>query len=146
MEWHPHVTVATVIERDGKYLLIEEMSDNKLVYNQPAGHLEPNETLEQAAIRETLEETGWTIELSGVVGVTLYQSPHNLTTYLRTTFYGKALSHNAELTLDDGIQQAVWLTYNEVLAASDKLRSKLVLRAIEQYREGHRYPLSFIYD
>ena len=146
MEWQPHVTVATVIEHEGKYLLVEELSNGKLVYNQPAGHLDPNETLEQAAIRETLEETGWTIELEGVVGVALYHSPHNDTTYNRTTFHAKALAHDPTITLDDGIQQAIWLSYEEICAASDKLRSQLVLRAIEQYRDGHRYPLSLIYS
>lgn len=146
MDWIPHVTVATVIERDGKFLLVEEFSEGQLVYNQPAGHLDPNETLEQAAIRETLEETGWTIALDGLVGIALYQSPYNQTTYHRTTFYGTAIEHNPELELDSGIQRAVWLSYDEIVAISDKLRSKLVLRAIQQYRDGHRYPLSFIYD
>lgn len=146
MEWQPHVTVATVIEREGKYLIVEELSNGQHVYNQPAGHLDPKETLEQAAIRETLEETGWTIELQGVVGVALYHSPHNDTTYNRTTFYGKAINHDPTIKLDKGIEQALWLTYEELKAAPDKLRSKLVIRAIEQYRDGHRYPLSLIYS
>jgi len=146
MEWQPHVTVATVIERDGKYLLVEELSNDQLVYNQPAGHLDPNETLEQAAVRETLEETGWTIELEGVIGVALYHSEHNNTTYNRTTFYGCAISHDPALPLDEGIQRAVWFSYEEILQLSDKLRSTLVIRAIEQYRDGHRYPLSLIYS
>ena len=145
-QWYPHVTVAAVIERDGKYLLVEERSNGNLVYNQPAGHLDPNETLEQAAVRETLEETGWHIQLDGVVGIALYESPHNGVTYHRTTFYGHAVSHDADIELDNGIQQALWLSYEEIVAASDKLRSKLVLSAIEQYRKGHKYPLSFIYD
>ena len=145
-KWHPHVTVATVIEREGKYLLVEERSNGKLVINQPAGHLDPNETLEQAAVRETLEETGWHIKLKGIVGIALYTSPHNGTTYHRTTFYGEAVSHDLGRELDDGIVGAMWMTYEEVLAASDKLRSQLVLRAIQQYRDGHQYPLNFIYD
>ena len=144
--WYPHVTVATVIEREGKYLLVEERSNGKLVYNQPAGHLDPNETLEQAALRETLEETGWHIQVEGVVGIALYESQHNGVTYHRTTFYGTALKHDPNLELDSGIERAIWLSYEEILAASDKLRSKLVLRAIEQYRNGHKYPLSLIYD
>ncbi|MCR8921824.1 NUDIX hydrolase [Dasania sp. GY-MA-18] len=145
MEWQPHVTVATVIERDEKFLLVEELSNGEQVYNQPAGHLDPNETLEQAAVRETLEETGWDIELQGLLGVALYESPHNSITYHRTTFYGKALKHHPERALDDGIIQAVWMSYEELVASSDKLRSRLVLSAIEQYRNGHRYPLDFIY-
>ncbi|WP_026244582.1 NUDIX hydrolase [Dasania marina] len=146
MEWQPHVTVATIIERDKQFLLVEEMSHGKQVYNQPAGHLDPNETLQQAAVRETLEETGWAIELQGLVGVALYESPHNGVTYHRTTFYGKALNHHPELPLDDGIVRAVWMSYEEILASSDKLRSRLVLSAIEQYQNGHLYPLNFIYS
>ncbi|MGK0441444.1 MAG: 8-oxo-dGTP pyrophosphatase MutT (NUDIX family) [Pseudohongiellaceae bacterium] len=145
MEWHPHVTVATIIERDNKFLLVEEISNGKRVLNQPAGHLEPNETLEQAAVRETLEETGWTVELSGLVGVALYHSPHNNITYHRTTFYARAISHNPNATLDEGIQAALWLSYEEIAAKSDRLRSQLVLSAIDQYKNGHQYPLDFIY-
>jgi ADP-ribose pyrophosphatase YjhB (NUDIX family) len=146
MEWAPHVTVATIIEDNGKFLLVEEHSNGSLVINQPAGHLEEDETLQQAAIRETYEETGWHVELQGVVGVALYHSPHNKVTYHRTTFFAKAVSHDPKQVLDDGIEQAVWMTYDEMLAVRDKMRSKLVIRAVEQYLEGNRFPLSLIYD
>jgi ADP-ribose pyrophosphatase YjhB (NUDIX family) len=145
MEWLPHVTVATVIEKDGKYLLVEELCHGNLVFNQPAGHLDPDESLQQAAIRETFEETGWHIELEGVVGVALYTSPQNQVTYHRTTFYAKALSHDANQPLDDGIQRALWMTYEEILAAKDKLRSHLVIKSIEQYQQNHRYPLELVF-
>ncbi|WP_101757073.1 NUDIX hydrolase [Oceanicoccus sp. KOV_DT_Chl] len=146
MEWQPHVTVATIVEQDGKFLLVEELCNNELVFNQPAGHLDPNETLAQAAIRETMEETGWTVELIGVVGVGLYTSPHNDTTYHRTTFHAKAVAHDAQQPLDEGIQQAVWMSYEEVLAVADRMRSPMVIRTIEQYLAGHRYPLDLVYD
>lgn len=146
MDWQPHVTVATVIEKDGKFLLVEELAGGELVFNQPAGHLDPNETLEQAAVRETLEETGWHIELQGIVGIALYAAPSNGVTYHRTTFFARAIQQDENATLDDGIQRAVWLSYEDILQRSDRMRSKLVIRAIEQYRAGHQYPLSMIYD
>ena len=145
MTWYPHVTVATVIERDGKYLLVEEHAGSNLVLNQPAGHLEANESLQQAAVRETLEETGWTVQLEGIVGLGLYVAPANNVTYQRVTFFGKALNHDPERKLDDGITRTLWLDYEEILAESDRMRSRLVIEVIERYRNGHRYPLSMIY-
>ena len=146
MEWLPHVTVATVVETDGKYLLVEEMSDGKLVFNQPAGHLDANETLAQAAVRETVEETGWTVALQGIVGIALYTSPRNQVTYHRTTFFARAISHDPHSELDQGIVRTVWLSYEEMLANSARMRSELVIRSVEQYRNGHRYPLDMIFN
>jgi ADP-ribose pyrophosphatase YjhB (NUDIX family) len=146
MDWQPHVTVATVIEKDGKYLLVEERCNGALVFNQPAGHLDPDETLEQAAVRETFEETGWHVDLQGVVGVALYTSPHNQVTYHRTTFYATAVSHDTEQPLDDGIEQAVWMSYEEMLNNSDRMRSHLVIKCIEQYQQGHRYPIGLVFE
>ncbi|MCP3908476.1 MAG: NUDIX hydrolase [Oceanicoccus sp.] len=145
MEWQPHVTVATVVEKDGKYLLVEERCNGELVFNQPAGHLDPNETLEEAAVRETFEETGWHVKLKGVVGVALYTSPHNQVTYHRTTFYATAEEHDPQQTLDDGIQQAVWMSYEEMQANSERMRSHLVIQSIEQYQQGHRYPINLVF-
>ena len=102
MDWHAHVTVATVIENSGRFLLVEELKGGRLVLNQPAGHLEPGESLIQAALRETLEETGWTVDIQGIVGVGLYTAPSNGVTYYRTTFFGTPLSHDPLLRLDDG--------------------------------------------
>ena len=141
----PHVTVATVIENDGKFLLVEELADGKAVYNQPAGHLDANESLEQAAIRETLEETGWDIALRGVVGLSLYTAPSNGVTYSRTTFFASAVRHNEDQALDKGIIQAVWLTLDEMRAASDRMRSPLIIAAVDQYIKGARYPLELIF-
>ncbi|QEY14802.1 NUDIX hydrolase [Cellvibrio sp. KY-GH-1] len=144
MTWAPHVTVATIIERDNRYLMVYEESDGKKVYNQPAGHLDPNETLLDAAIRETLEETGWAIQLTGVVGVNLYTAPSNGITYFRTTFIGEAISHDAKRPLDTGIIEAVWLSYEELLERKEQLRSPMTLQIIEDYRAGRRFPLSVV--
>lgn len=144
MTWAPHVTVATIIERDKRFLMVYEESDGKLVYNQPAGHLDPDETLHEAAIRETLEETGWTIKLTGVVGVNLYTAPSNGITYFRTTFIGEALTHDANRVLDTGIIEAVWLTYEELLERKEQLRSPMTLQIIDNYLEGRRFPLGVV--
>lgn len=144
MTWAPHVTVATIIEQDNRYLMVYEEADGKKVYNQPAGHLDPNETLKEAAIRETLEETGWSIELTGVVGVNLYTAPSNGITYFRTTFIAKALSHDTQRPLDTDIIEAVWLTYEELVARKDQLRSPMTLQIIEEYRAGRRFPLEVV--
>ena len=91
MQWQPHITVATVIEDQGRFLLVEEMAEGRAVFNQPAGHLEANESLLQAALRETLEETGWDVELTGVTGIYLYTAPSNGITYQRVCFAAKPL-------------------------------------------------------
>lgn len=145
MEWLPHVTVATVVEKNGKYLLVQEHSHQRLVYNQPAGHLEANETLQEAAIRETLEETGWLVKPKGVVGLALYTSPHNQVTYHRTTFYAEAISHDPKQNLDDCIEKVVWMSYEEMLASAAEMRSELVIKTVEQYRNQHCYPLEIIF-
>lgn len=144
MSWAPHVTVATIIEKDNRYLMVYEEADGKKVFNQPAGHLDPNETLAEAAIRETLEETGWFIRLTGVVGVNLYTAPSNGITYFRTTFIGEAVDFDAGRPLDHGIIKAVWLTYEELLERKGELRSPMTLQIIEDYRAGRRFPLSVV--
>lgn len=144
MSWAPHVTVATIIEKDNRYLMVYEEADGKKVFNQPAGHLDPNETLAEAAIRETLEETGWSIRLTGVVGVNLYTAPSNGITYFRTTFIGEAVNFDAGRPLDHGIIEAVWLTYEELLERKGELRSPMTLQIIEDYRAGRRFPLSVV--
>ncbi|HSX84509.1 MAG TPA: NUDIX hydrolase [Cellvibrio sp.] len=144
MNWAPHVTVATIVERDGRFLLVYEEADGKQVYNQPAGHLDPNETLQEAAIRETLEETAWHVKLTGVVGVNLYEAPSNGVTYLRTTFIAEALTRDTERALDTGIIEAVWLTYEEILERHAQLRSPMTLQIIDEYRAGRRFPMDVI--
>lgn len=144
MTWAPHVTVATIVERDNRFLMVYEEADGVLVYNQPAGHLDPNETLKEAAIRETLEETGWTVKLTGVVGVNLYTAPSNGITYCRTTFIAEAISHDVSRKLDTGIIEAVWLTYDELLERKNQLRSPMTLQIIDEYRTGRRFDLNVV--
>lgn len=144
MTWAPHVTVATIIERDNRYLMVYEEADGKKVYNQPAGHLDPDETLTEAALRETLEETGWTVKLTGVVGVNLYTAPSNGITYFRTTFTAEPISHDTSRALDTGIIEALWLSYEELVARKDQLRSPMTLQIIEEYRAGRCFPLEVV--
>ena len=146
-EWAPHVTVATVIEDGGRYLLVEERDkvSGDMVFNQPAGHLEPNESLAEAALRETLEETGWCIELSGILGIATYTAPLNQVTYLRTTFLGKPLYPAAGANLDPDIHAIHWLDYESILSNSDRMRSPLVIASIEQHRRGVIYSVDLIF-
>lgn len=144
--WYPHVTVATVVERDGHYLLVEERDkgSGRLVFNQPAGHLERGESLQQAALRETLEETGWEVSLQGILGMALYTAPGNGVTYFRTNFSASAIGQQDGAILDPDILAVHWLDYGAILANSARMRSPLVLAAIEQHRSGLRYPLDLI--
>lgn len=145
MRWLAHVTVATIVEDQGRFLLVEELSaDKKQVFNQPAGHLEANESLLQAAVRETLEETGWDVELTAVTGIYLYTAPSNGVTYQRVCFAARPVRHHPERALDEGILGARWMTRDELAAQPERWRSHLVLRCIDDYLEGERFPLSLI--
>ncbi len=140
-EWSPRLTVATIIERDGRFLLVEEYADGEeLVYNQPAGHLDEHETLAAAAIRETLEETAWEVRVDAIVGLYYWTHPKGHT-FVRTCFVGTTLQHHPEQPLDHGIQRALWLNRDEIVALGPKLRSPMVLRCIDDYLAGKRYPL-----
>jgi ADP-ribose pyrophosphatase YjhB (NUDIX family) len=148
--WAPHVTVAAIIHREGKFLLVEENvpdKDNttaKKVINQPAGHLENNESLFDAVVRETLEETRWEFNPSYISGI--YRWIHdNGETYLRICFVGDAVKEHKELKLDTGIERAIWLTENEIREHSN-LRSPLVIKSIEDYLAGQKFPLYLIQD
>lgn len=140
------MTVATVVEREGRFLMVEETTRGKLVFNQPAGHLEPNETLVQAALRETLEETGWTVELEHLLGAYQWSAPSvedggTGRQYLRFAFVARPVSHDPLRELDKGIEQALWLSRSEIESQLEKLRSPLVLRALNDYWNGARHPL-----
>ncbi|MDY7559607.1 NUDIX hydrolase [Pseudomonas sp. 10B1] len=146
MDWHPHITVATIVEIQGRFLLVEEFKGNRNVLNQPAGHLDPNETLRQAAVRETLEETGWDVELTGVVGIYLYTAPSNGVTYQRVCFAAKPVLHHLERLLDTGIVQALWLSRDELFSQPENWRSELVMRCIDDYLAGPLHDLELIRD
>lgn len=144
MKFEPHVTVATVVERDGQYLLVEERAAGKLVLNQPAGHLEAGESLQQAALRETLEETGWEIELTGLLGLSLHKAPTNGVTYQRTTFVAQPVRQQHQ-DFDDGIERVLWLDYETMCAKATQMRSPLVIASVERARAGICHPLDLIY-
>lgn len=144
MQWKPNVTVAAIVEDNGRFLLVEEDADNHIVFNQPAGHLEKNETLLNAIKREVREETGWEFEPQSLVGVYLYPNPHIDIMYLRFCFAGKGVQHNPSLSLDQGIIRAVWMNKAEIEAQQGKMRSGMVLTCINDYLAGKRYPLELL--
>ena len=144
MNWNPHITVATIVEDNGRFLMVEESKGGRAVLNQPAGHLDPDETLIEAAVRETLEETGWDVEPTSVVGIYLYTAPSNGVTYQRVCFAAKALRHHPEAPLDDGILGARWLTRDELLEQRERWRSELIIRCIDDYLDGKHFSLELI--
>jgi len=143
-EWYPHLTVATIIENNGNFLIVKELSDGKTVLNQPAGHVDENETLIEAAVRETLEETGWHVQIDALVGFYMYTSPSNGTTYFRALFTATALKEEPNYRLDDGILEALWLNLEEIRERQSMLRSPMVLQCVEDYLAGKRLPLDYI--
>ena len=147
MVWKPHATVAAIIERDNQFLMVEEIIENQRVYNQPAGHLDPNESLLDAAVRETREETAWLFEPSALVGVYLWkkEGPSNDddpdASFLRFAFCGQCSDFQQNQPLDDGIETALWLSREDLLNRTEQLRSPLVMQCIDDYLAGKRYPL-----
>lgn len=144
--WKPNTVVAAVLERDGRFLLVEELAEGRAVYNQPAGHLDPGETLCDAVRRETLEESAWQIEPRGLVGVYLIEPPGSGVTYVRFCFHGDLVAHDPARALDREIIRTVWLTRDELAATAGRHRSPLVLRCVDDYLAGRRYPLDLICD
>jgi len=144
MNWKPNVTVAAIIERDGKFLLVEEETDDGIRFNQPAGHLECREALADAVVREALEETGYHFVPECLVGVYNWRNENKDVTYLRFAFGGKIVGHDTDRPLDDGIIAARWLTLEEIRALTSQHRSPLILRCIEDWLAGKRYPLELI--
>ena len=140
----PTVTVATIVERDGRFLLVEEETRYGNRFNQPAGHLEIGETLPAGAVRETLEETAWHIGITALVGIYRWEVPDTRATFIRFAFAADTKGRDETRGLDIGIVRAVWMTYEEVAACKDAHRSPLVLRCIDDYRAGKRWPLSFV--
>ncbi|VUD56345.1 Phosphatase NudJ [Thalassocella blandensis] len=131
---HPHVTVATVIEKDNKFLMVKERAAGEIVINQPAGHMELQETLLEAAIRETKEETTWDVELTGYLGVSQFTAPANGVLYIRHSFVANAIARDESAQLDSDILEATWMTLEEI--QHHPLRSKMVLNDIQRYLAG----------
>lgn len=145
MIWKPHVVAATVIERDNHYLCVEEDIDGRRVFNQPAGHLDPGESIVDAAVRETLEETAFTVRIDHLLGIYLAETESPGKTFVRFCFSATVLAHDPGRQLDKEIVRTHWLSHAEIVARQADLRSPLVVRAIEAYESGVRYPLSMLH-
>jgi ADP-ribose pyrophosphatase YjhB (NUDIX family) len=141
MTWKPSVTVAAVIERDGRFLLVEEKIDGRLVLNQPAGHLDPGESLIDACRREVLEETAHHFEPQALVGVYRWIYAKKDVTFLRFCFSGRVTGMEGGRKLDKGIVAAPWLSPAELEARKGDHRSPLVGQCLADYLSGKRYPL-----
>ncbi|MDE1894737.1 MAG: NUDIX hydrolase [Pseudomonadota bacterium] len=139
--WRPHVTVACVVADGDRYLMVEEEVAGKLAYNQPAGHLDDGESLHQAAVRETLEETGWTVELQHLIGMHQWRSTEHGEAVLRFSFAARAVGHDPGRPLDTGIRRALWLTRAEIADLGGRLRSPMVLLSIDAWLAGRKLPL-----
>lgn len=142
--WRPRVTVATIVPTDGRFLLVEEEVRGRVLLNQPAGHLDPGESLAAAAVRETLEETGWDVQLTHLVVVQQWLNPRSGNNFVRFTFAADPVRHHAERPLDDGILRTHWFTRAQIAAAGDRLRSPLILASIDAWLSGQRLPLDVL--
>ena len=144
MRWTPRVTVAAVIENEGRFLVVEEEQGNQTVINQPAGHLEDGESLQDAVVREVLEESAWHFIPDAVTGIYRWVHPVKAITFLRVCYTGKIDNHYPERELDPGIIRTHWLTRDELIASN--LRSPMVLRCVDDYLAGQRHPLTMFHD
>jgi len=142
--WRPSVTVAAVIERQGKFLLVEERIDGKLVLNQPAGHLDPGESLLDACRREVLEETAQRFEPTGLVGIYRWRHAAKDVTFLRFCFRGKLGQADSSRSLDQEIVALRWLTPEELKKRAAEHRSPLVQKCVEDFLAGRHYPLEVL--
>jgi len=129
----PDITVAAIAETAGRFLIVEERINRRLVFNQPAGHVERGETLLAAVVREVREETAWHFDPHGLLGVYLWRNPTARRATLRFAFTGGVRNHDAAQRLDHGIVRTHWLSLPELTARSGQLRSPLVMRCVEDY-------------
>ncbi|MDB5898708.1 MAG: hypothetical protein JWP22_2737 [Ramlibacter sp.] len=148
--WRPSVTVAAVIERDGRFLLVEEETSHGLRLNNPAGHLEPGESPAEGCAREALEETTWHFKPTALLGIYMSRFIKKATgediTYLRFAFTGELGRQDHSRQLDIGIVRTLWMTADEIRANADRLRSPLVLRCVDDFLAGVRMPMSAVYS
>ncbi|MGH8476653.1 MAG: NUDIX hydrolase [Methylococcales bacterium] len=144
MVWKPHVTVAAIVERENRFLMVEENIFGSPLINQPAGHLEEGESLLDAVSRETTEETGWIFVPRWVIGIHLWRHPGNSATFLRVSFAGDCTDFDPSRELDSSIIQTLWLSRNDLEIRKHSLRSPMVLRCIDDYLNGSRYALSLL--
>ncbi|HVS26151.1 MAG TPA: NUDIX hydrolase [Burkholderiales bacterium] len=144
MIWKPNVTVAAVIEEHGRFLLVEEDTDDGKAFNQPAGHLEENESVLEGVVRETLEETAYHFKPEYLLGIYRWHHAGKNITFLRFAFAGRATGFEAQRKLDHGIIRTVWQSVDEIRASQSRHRSPLVLRCVQDYLAGKRYPLDII--
>jgi 8-oxo-dGTP pyrophosphatase MutT (NUDIX family) len=142
----PELTVAAIVQRNSQFLLVEELVHGRPVINQPAGHVEPGESLLQAVTREALEETAWHFRPEAITGIYLWQHQNRRRPFLRVTFCGECYDHDPARDLDKGIIQTLWLGEAELLDRTAQLRSPMVLRSIRDYLSGHRLPWHAIQD
>jgi 8-oxo-dGTP pyrophosphatase MutT (NUDIX family) len=147
MTWKPRTTVAAIIERDGQFLMVRERSESGgIVLNQPAGHLEASETLIDAVVRESLEETAWAVEPETLVGIYKWRIPPSGLTYVRYCFAARPLSQDSARRLDDGILSADWMPPEEIRRLASMHRSPMVQHCLDDYLAGRSYPLELIHE
>jgi 8-oxo-dGTP pyrophosphatase MutT (NUDIX family) len=144
MSWKPDVTVAAIVERDRKFLLVEERIGGRRVLNQPAGHVEDLESFTTAVIRETLEETAWEFTPEWLIGIYLWRHPHSGRGTLRFCYSGQVGAHDPKRKLDAPIIATHWLTRSEIEARVAEHRTPLVLRCIDDYLAGRRFALDAV--
>lgn len=143
--WLPHVTVAVIVEKDGKFLMVEEIDNSRRVLNQPAGHVEEGENITDAALRETLEETCWEVELCSALGIARFVAP-NGHTYFRHSFVAKAITERRDLSRDSDIEAVHWMTFDDIMNKNSQLRSPMVMNDLLRYTSGATYPLTIYAD
>ncbi len=144
MQWKPNVTVAAIIQKNNLFLLVEENIDGRIVFNQPAGHLENNESLTNAVIREVLEETAGHFQPHGLCGIYLHKNIINGISYLRFCYFGECNYFEKERPLDPGIIRTVWMTKKEIEDKNSQLRTPIVLHCIDDFLSGQRMSLDVL--